>query len=305
MIPISDTLPDDCMWISWTDREGAIFSSGFSFFGNLPLMLVLLLILQRFGRRQWGYISELTTKDHSVSLLAINSDGTLGGDEICIDFFPDDKVHSGRALFSRATTVLGAKSHNNEAAGEDDTDNLDYTRIKDHEDEVVGVFRGQDFGDALPVKEGTTASSGVDEKLKEEWRAFYRDRNNYRKAQASTTKSHDLVLKMSWPETSRVEEWKIIEHAHTLGEDDKFIRGHIPEVKCARDLECYSTQHIRTFLGLQGDGTPGTRTLRLIAMNRLQPIYDLDGEKFWEAFWQCVACMRSTSCLDPALTPIL
>ena len=28
-------------------------------------------------------------------------------------------------------------------------------------------------------------------------------------------------------------------------------------------------------------------------MNRLWPIYDLDGEQFWAAFWQCVVCMCS------------
>ncbi|KAF9644859.1 hypothetical protein BDM02DRAFT_3102266, partial [Thelephora ganbajun] len=69
-----------------------------------------------------------------------------------------------------------------------------------------------------------------------------------------------------------------------------FIKGHIPEVKYARDLNRYSTQHIRKFLGLQPDRNTGTRTLRLIVMNRLRPIYDLDGEHFWTVFWQCVAC---------------
>jgi len=41
---------------------------------------------------------------------------------------------------------------------------------------------------------------------------------------------------------------------------------------------------------LQQDGSSGTRTLRLIAMSRLWPIYDLGGEQFWNAFWQCVTC---------------
>ena len=76
-----------------------------------------------------------------------------------------------------------------------------------------------------------------------------------------------------------------------MGKADKFIKGHIPEAKYARDFDRYSTQHIRLFLGLPQEGSPTTRTLRLIAMKRLWPIYDLDGEQFWTAFWQCVACM--------------
>jgi len=107
---------------------------------------------------------------------------------------------------------------------------------------------------------------------------------------------HNVVLKVSWPEASRLEEWKIIKHAETLSEDDKLIGVHIPEVKYARDFGHYSTHHIRDFLGLQQGGSPGTLTLRLIVMNCLGPIYDLDGKQFWKAFWECVACMRFTFC---------
>ena len=265
-------------------------------------MLVLLLTLQRFGRRQWGYISELTTKDHSVSLHPVNPNGTLSQDEVDIDFDPNDKVHSSWALLGRATTVVGAKRHDDETAGEEHTDTVADTKVKDHEDDVIGTAEVQASGGTSSLERGIGANSEADEELRKEWDAFCKSRDEYREAFAKAIKSRDLVMKVSWPETSRVEEWRIIKHAHTLGEEDKFIKGHIPEVRYARDLGRYSTRHIRSFLGLEDDGSPGTRTLRLVVMNRLRPIFDLDGEEFWNAFWQCVACMHYPSCLEPALT---
>ena len=226
----------------------------------------------------------------------VNLDGTLGTDEVDIDFDPGDKVHSSWSLLGRATTVVGAKRHKRDGNGTAEGERTDYvadTKVKAHGDDIVGI-----------PEEGSGASSGADGELRKKWNAFYEDRNKYRKAFSNKIKSHPLVLKISWPETSRVEEWKIIKHAHTLGKEDQFIEGHIPEVRYARDLGRYSTRHIRAFLGLPDDGSTGTRTLRLIVMNRLRPIFDLDGEEFWNAFWQCVACMCYTSRLEPVLTPM-
>jgi hypothetical protein len=132
---------------------------------------------------------------------------------------------------------------------------------------------------------------------------FYQNRDNYRKFYADTMKSHNLILKVSWPETSRIEEWKIIEHAWALAKNDEFIKGHIPDAKYARDFDRYSTKHIRSFLGLQREGGLGTRTLRLIAMDRLWPIYDLDGVQFWIAILQCIACVSGVC--HPVWSPVL
>ena len=297
-ISLGDTFTDDTMWISWTDREGAIFSSGFSFSGNPSLMLVLLLVLQRFGRRQWGYISELTTENGSVSLHPIDADGTLGGNEVDVNFYPEDRVHSSWALLGRATTVVGA-NRTEEGDGRTTKDK----HIGAHDEVKGGVARVDsrtDSEDTQQTRGATDPDRAVDEVDDGGWRAFYRARDSYRKAHRKTINIHNLVLKVSWPETSRVEEWKVIRRSQALGKDDKFIKGHIPEVKYARDLARYSTQHVRDFLGLEPDGRPGTQTLRLIVMSRLRPIYDLDGEQFWKAFWECFACMHlivfSNSC---------
>ena len=246
--------------------------------------------------------------DHLVSLHPVNPDGTLGEDEVDFDFDRDDKVHSSWALLGRATTVVGAKRREgdgNETMKGEHTNNIADTKVEDHRDDVARIPDVQDSKDVpLVPKEGTGVSSGVDGNLGKKWTAFYSGRNKYRRAFSNTIRLHNLVLKVSWPETSRVEEWRIIKYAHSLGKEDKFIEGHIPEVTYARDLGRYSTQHIRNFLGLREDGSPGTRTLRLIVMKRLRPIFDLDGEEFWNAFWQCVACMCCMSGLEPVLMPM-
>ena len=288
------------MWISWVDREGAIFSSAFSFFKDLPLALVLLLVLQRFGRRQWGYISELTGSAHTVSLHPMNVDGTLSEEEIGVKFHPEDRIHSGWSLLGRATTVVGA-SREEGSGGIGDRGEAVGAPVKDIPrngsevaqqtlGEVWSVKDGDGAGDTAQSERdpsGTTDNQEADEAL----RVFNQARNAYRKAFGKTIKVRNLVLKISWPEASRPAEWRIIGRTHALGKSDKFIEGHIPVVRYARDLDRYSTRHIRNFLRLWTDEGPGTRTLRLIVMNRLRPIHDLDGKEFWDAFWQCFACM--------------
>ena len=284
----SRCLSDDSLWISWIDREGAILSSRFSLFEHLPLVLVLLLVLQRFERHQWGEITELTTRGHSVLLHPVNADGSLGSDELRVNFYPTDKVYSGWSLLGRATTVVGA---NAEGDGSDPPAREGHVKsLETMGDDVVGTAvdgnpeeakaDGADFGD----------TGGVENRVRS---AVDQARDAYRRACDDIIKAHDLILKISWPETPRIPEWRIIAHAQMLGETDKFIRGHVPEVKYGRDLDRYSTRRIRNYLNLQRDEHAGSRTLRLIVMNRLRPIHDLNGKQLWDAFWQCFTCTFS------------
>jgi len=278
--------PDDSLWISWIDRAGAIISSQFSLFEHLPLVLVLLLILQRFGRRQWGEISELTAAGHSVSLHPVNVDGKLGKDEVGVNFYPDDKVHSGWSLLGRATAVVGANTERDRcdvARMEGYLESQDKMEDDTTESMVDGKPDGVDPSNTAGREDGTRS-------------AFNQTRDAYRKACDDVIKAHNLILKISWPETSRIPEWEIVARAQILGKTDKFIRGHIPEVKYGRNFDRYSTQHIRSFLGLQHDERTGTRTLRLVVMDRLRPIHDLEGEQLWDVFWQCFICTSSPCC---------
>lgn len=100
----------------------------------------------------------------------------------------------------------------------------------------------------------------------------------------------DLILKISWPEKSRIAEWEFIARAQVLGRDDPSIKGHIPEVKYGRDFDEHSTSYIRDFLKLQSGKTSNTRILRLIVMNRLYPLHHLEAPKLWRALWECFEC---------------
>ena len=267
-----------------------IFSSRFSYFKDLPLALVLLLVLQRFGRRQWGRIPELTEENHTVLLHPVDTGGTLSEEEVDVNFYPEDKINSSRSLLGRATTVVGASRK-----GEDGP----VGPVPRNSPEEIQRAKGEAGKDSGGVEDGDGVG-GTDQTehdpsvfvdgptVAEVLHVYNQARDAYREAYGKIIKVHNMVLKISWPETSRPAEWEIIGHARTLGKNDKFIKGHIPVVKYARDLDRYSTQHIRNFLDLRKE--KGTRTLRLIVMNRLRPIYDLDGKEFWDAFWQCFAC---------------
>ena len=208
-------------------------------------------------------------------------DGTLGKEEVGVTFYPEDKIHSSWSLLGRATTVVGA-------SGNGDTNSGD-TGAQDANNGSAGG--GDGTGDADQT-EYYPSGAVTDPAFAEAWRVFNEARDAYREAYGNVIKARNLVLKVSWPETSRPAEWEIIGHAQALGKNDKFIRDHIPVVKYARELDRYSTRHIRQFLNLPIDKGSGTRTLRLTVMKRLRPIYDLGGKQFWGAFWQCVACMR-------------
>jgi hypothetical protein len=96
-----------------------------------------------------------------------------------------------------------------------------------------------------------------------------------------------LVLKISWPEASRVPEAQVIEKAVGIGEHNSNVKGHLPDMICSHDLVGYSTASIRQVLGIE---TGGHRVLRLILFRQMYPITDLIGEKFWKVFWECFRC---------------
>lgn len=255
---INPIIRNDSVWICWIDREGPVVSTSFKFFEKPIPLFVLFLIFQRFGCRQWGEISELASDGH-ISLHPMNKDGTVSNELKSLHYYPDDVIHSASwCILGRATEVLAASE-----------------------------------GGCAPVKkEPANAQGGVahDASRIEGFGSSSEARDDYRRAHDDRIKTRSLVLKISWPEESRVPEWKIIASAQALGKDNVFIKDHIPEVKYTRDLEQYSTRRIRKFLSLPRTGKTGTRILRLIAMPRLRPLLELEGEELWDALWQIFEC---------------
>ena len=108
---------------------------------------------------------------------------------------------------------------------------------------------------------------------------------------------NDMIAKFSWPEETRTSEVEIIEKARGIGEADKLVGGHIPEMLGNIDppyLTC-STRIIRAFLNLD---TAGARVLRVIVFPRLKELRYLDEEDMLMAFLDCFFCEVS---LDPRI----
>lgn len=113
----------------------------------------------------------------------------------------------------------------------------------------------------------------------------------------------EYVIKISWPESSRLSEIKILEKAHFIGNvtnaevpesDRKKVRGHLPEVICSKDL-AYTTVDIRkrlVLLGMKEHSSRGPRTCRLIVFPKLDDMGTLDSETLRSAFAQTVDCKR-------------
>jgi hypothetical protein len=108
-----------------------------------------------------------------------------------------------------------------------------------------------------------------------------------------------LVVKVYWPEASRIGEADIIDKARKIAEQNADVNGHIPDLICSRDFGEYSTKNIRTALGIASEGH---RVLRVMVFRRLYPITDLIGEKFWKAFWECFLCECTSALCCNVLT---
>jgi hypothetical protein len=100
-------------------------------------------------------------------------------------------------------------------------------------------------------------------------------------------KGMELVLKVYWPEESRINEADIIDEASRIAEGSKHVKGHLPDLIWARDFDGYSTKNIRKAFGIKSEGP---RVLRVMLFRRFYPITDLTGDRFWKAFWQCFRC---------------
>ena len=113
-----------------------------------------------------------------------------------------------------------------------------------------------------------------------------------RKGESRSLKDTELVLKVYWPEESRIKEAEIIDKARQIAEENSHVKGHLPDLIWAHDFNEYSTKNIRTAFGIK---TESHRVLRVMLFRRLYPITDLTGDRFWKAFWQCFRCTSTWS----------
>ncbi|KAI0076861.1 hypothetical protein K474DRAFT_1675272 [Panus rudis PR-1116 ss-1] len=114
--------------------------------------------------------------------------------------------------------------------------------------------------------------------------------------------SDKLVLKIYWPDSSRESEIDLVKKAIERG--DEYIKKHMPQIIASQDFAAYDTKHVRGLLGLapckrkvkKEDGTfeevdvVGSRILRVMVSEELNPITSLQGEMFLNAFFQIQLC---------------
>jgi hypothetical protein len=93
-----------------------------------------------------------------------------------------------------------------------------------------------------------------------------------------------MVTKIYWPNEGRLNEEQIIQRAaETPGVSD-----HLPRVFGSCDG--YRTAKIREGLGILRTTNQPCRVLRVLILERLCPITELQGESFIKAWLQCVLC---------------
>ncbi|GBE85469.1 hypothetical protein SCP_0706560 [Sparassis crispa] len=72
---INLSIIDNCVWVWWYDRQGAIQSSGVDFVADLPYFLVLLAVFQRFTLQDGGIETRLVNEAEKHHRRIISSAG--------------------------------------------------------------------------------------------------------------------------------------------------------------------------------------------------------------------------------------
>ncbi|KAG8689369.1 hypothetical protein FRC08_010975 [Ceratobasidium sp. 394] len=109
---------DGVVWVWWYDRQGPIQSSGINLPRDLPLFVVLLLVLQRFSRADWGYNPELEPQAPQSTATSSESQATqkivtcpkIKFHEQEVSVNPKNIHYQPFHLVGRGTWVLGASS---------------------------------------------------------------------------------------------------------------------------------------------------------------------------------------------------
>ncbi|KAG9090011.1 hypothetical protein FRC06_001255 [Ceratobasidium sp. 370] len=106
---------DDVVWVWWYDRQGPIQSSGINIPRDLPLFVVLLFLLQRLSRADWGYNLELEAAAPQDTPAgseppAAQASPSIRFDEREVSIHLHDVLHRPFHLVGRGTWVFGASS---------------------------------------------------------------------------------------------------------------------------------------------------------------------------------------------------
>ena len=254
------------MWIWWYDRQGAIQTQGINFVQDLPRFLILLFAFQRFKLEDWGFNTILDPQSEIIHGLK--------------------KVHKSNRFLPESHFVFPPPELSVSAPVE--TTVLTKSPVH-HVYSLVG--RGTSvFSGTACTKAPPTRGSGVPQGSGKGPAAV--DDISF----ATPDKDPKVVVKIYWPEESRLSEGRIISEAYKRGKGNLDIVEHLPKMYLEHDFPEHSTNHIRDALRLtRPDGWRATRILRLAVFLKLDPIIALGGEEFMKAYLDCVRCASSFS----------
>ena len=112
-------------------------------------------------------------------------------------------------------------------------------------------------------------------------------------AKATPTPVSELrFMKLAWSETTRFAEHAFLRKAldeapKKLKQYASLVTDHIADPKATLELPESSTGIIRNIFGCD---PKGARVLRGLISSLLQPITDLKGQQFWDAYWDAIQC---------------
>ncbi|KAI0310900.1 hypothetical protein OF83DRAFT_819672 [Amylostereum chailletii] len=210
MHAIEVLVKDNVLWVYWFDRQGAIQTCEMDLIQDLPRFLVLLLSFQRFNNSNWG------VPDGFPEHLSIERDGKLSSQGAASASPPANTV--GRYMSIQepvARSELFFPQHSEFLVPSKDPDKPNRTittlakSILVHWNKPIHT-RYQLFGRATQVY--FTTEEGLDD---------------------------ELIVKISFPDKSRVSESRIIRIAqHAEVEENKTfnVEDHLPKLFCTMDV---------------------------------------------------------------------
>jgi len=255
------------MWIWYFDRQGIIYSRAISFIKELPRFLVLLFAFQRFCLEDWGVISILNPNATRVLQATTDPTPTTGPNRRSAR--SANRAANAREQRRKNTFTIDINISQLQQAecflpGTDKLESvsLELARFLPPEPHCIA-------GRATAVIEATGKMST--------------------RADSAEPVHLPMVCKLYHPEIQRRHEGAVMHTIRLIAESEApDMLNHLPTLYFYGDLPRFTTNRIRSIIGVSWKGH---RTTRLIGLKKLQEITTLtSGPKFTKAWLDVVTC---------------
>ena len=281
---------DDIVWIWCFDRAGCVHTEGISFIEDLPSFLVLLYALQRLTLEQWGLNARLDGRVREAHL------GTLEVDDNGEQTPPVEMPSAATSPVATSPTTSSSTTVSPITTPPATTSPTTTSPTTTSPTTTASVeTHPVETSAAIPC-EWVVQIGGTSFRLQNDvlhsGLAITGRATVTAKARPKENNAKEYAFKIYWPERTRQKEWDIISEAYKAAGNDGDIKKHLPRVAAYQDFDKHNTKIMRDALGLKphDEAFPGDRILRVVVFEFLNPITILPGERFVEAWLQCVRC---------------